>query len=363
MSAEILSPVSQQNLAGQARRLLKTWQEVDLVRRMDTIIINSRGAYADRSEFLAEALRDRIEAEEQRLADEVGKEEDSPRTPAASTPIAASGAHTPHAGSESTMSPLPPDIDFCDWLEGETPTLPLAPGPATNFGLHNRDWPTLLAADWLGRLTSNSGKPLEWSHFTRAVTDWAWEYAAKLQREDLDRPRGAKVAAGFPTNRKKPEATEMRFREHFLGMSNKRGNHGPLFVFRLIGVDDRSVALSEPGIALLDALHAAGAATGPPFSVTAWRAFARHLREHSPQELDNWLRVLAIVAEGPDRETLVNRCNWWKGGAADTNSMSLIARGREWGLVELALDEGRYQLTNAGTNALQAEWEQGAVPV
>jgi hypothetical protein len=364
LSAQPLSPDSQQNLAPQARRLLKTWQEVDLVRRMDTIIINSRGAYADRSEFLAEALRDRIEAEEQRLADEVGKGDDSPGVIAAPTAIDASGVDLPGASGEfDATSTLSPDIDFCDWLEGETPMLPLAPGPATNFGLHNRDWPTLLAADWLGRLTSKSGKPLEWSHFTRAVTDWAWEYAAKLQREDLDRPRGAKVAAGFPTNHKKPEATEMRFREHFLGISNKRGNHGPLFVFRLIGVDDRSVALSKPGIDLLEALHAAGAASGPPFSVTAWRAFVKHLREHSPQELENWLRVLAIVAERPNRETLVNRCDWWKGGAADTNSMSLIARGREWGLVELILDKGHYQLTNAGAKALQAEWEQGAISV
>lgn len=362
MSPRPLNPVVQQDLTRQARRLLKTWQEIDLVRRMDTIIINSRGAYADRSEFLAEALRDRIEAEEQRLTDSENKGPTS--VIAASVARADLGADAAAAndGLDGTAT-LPVDFDFCDWLGGEMPTLPVAPGPPTNFGLHNRDWPTLLAADWLGRLTSKGGKPVEWPHFTIDVINWAWEYAAKLQREDLDRPRGAKIAAGFPTNRKKPEATEMRFREHFLGAFSNRGNHGPLFVFRLIGIDGQCVALSKPGVALLHALHATGAAAGPPFPVTAWRVFAGHLREHSPQELDNWLRVLAIVAERPDRETLVDRCDWWKGTAADTNSMSLIARGREWGLVELSLDKGHYQLTNPGAEALQAEQEQGAIPV
>lgn len=358
VAQESLTPALQEeNLARQSRRLLKTWQDVDLVRRMDKIIISSRGAYADRSEFLAEALRDRIEAEEQGLTNEVGN--DDRLTSLAAGPGALTEIGTDGGAASDGLSF---DVAFGDWLDGEPPTLPLTPGPSTNFGLHNRDWPTLLAADWLGRLTSESGEPLDWPHFTGAVIDWAWEYAARLQREDLDRPRGAKVAAGFPTNRKKPEATEMRFREHFLGTFGKHGNQGPLFIFGLIGIDGERVALSKPGFDLLQALCVAGVSAGPPFPVAAWRVFAAHLREHAPQELDYWLRVLAIVEEGPDRETLVHRCDWWKGAAADTNSMSLIARGREWGLVELTLNGGRYQLTKPGAATLNAEQEQGAVP-
>src|SRR5215216_4616765 len=60
-----MHPVRQQELARDSRRLLKVWQDADLVRRMDAVIIASRGGYADRSEFIAEALSDRIEAEEE----------------------------------------------------------------------------------------------------------------------------------------------------------------------------------------------------------------------------------------------------------------------------------------------------------
>lgn len=357
LAQDPLSPAAREDPARPSRRLLKTWQNVDLVRRMDEIIIASRGAYSDRSEFLAEALRDRIEAEEERLGEEAGN-----GSPWLAVPVEAEGVPpTPSTAantSTNTITSTAPislaaDVAFGDWLGGEHPVLPAASGPATNFGLHNRDYPTLLAADWLGRLTAERREPLRWPEFTRAVTDWAWEFAEQLQKEDLDRPRGAKVAAGFPTNRKKRGATEARFREHFLGTIDKRRNQGPLFVFGLVGLDGERAALSESGVELLRALREAGVGEGPPFSPAAWEAFAAHLRAHAPEEFSTWRRVLAIVAEKPDRDSLVSRCDWWKGAAADTNSMSLIARGREWGLVELALDEGRYCLTETGQAELR----------
>ncbi|MDP8942802.1 MAG: hypothetical protein M3N16_01570 [Actinomycetota bacterium] len=346
-----LRPVAHEELERTARRLLKTWQAADLVRRMDELIIASHGAYADRAEFLAEALRDRIEAEEERIREQGGDGGD---------PVVAVELTEEEAEVAATLSQAPPPtVEFGDWLDGTVPTLPLTMGPGTNFGLHNRDYPTLWAADWLGRLTAEVGAPVPWSRFAASATERAWEFAEKLQTEDLDRPRGAKVAAGFPTNRKKREATDARFREHFLGTIDTRGNRGPLFVFGLVGVDGERAALTEDGVGLLRALTTAGVGQGPPFSPHAWRAFSAHLSEHAREELSTWRRVLAIVAEKPDRRTLVSRCDWWRGAAADTNSMSLIARGREWGLVALALDEGRYQLTDLGAAELRAVQEQG----
>ena len=347
-----LRPVVHEELDRPSRRLLKTWQAADLVRRMDEIIIASRGAYADRAEFLAEALRDRIEAEEEHPRDEAGDGGD-PRLPVDPAEEEAAVAATP-----SSPAP-PPTVEFGDWLDGTVSTLPPTSRPATNYGLHNRDYPTLWAADWLGRLIAEAGEPVPWSRLAASTIERAWEFAEKLQTEDLDRPRGAKVAAGFPTNRKKREATEARFREHFLGTIDRRGNRGPLFVFGLVGVDGERAAVTEVGVELLRELKAAGVGQGPPFSPEAWRAFSAHLSEHAREELSTWRRVLAIVAEKPNRQTLVSRCDWWTGAAADTNSMSLIARGREWGLVELPLDEGRYQLTDLGAAELQAEHEQG----
>jgi hypothetical protein len=368
MAEDALIPVAQENFDRPSRRLLKIWQDARLVRRMDEIIIASRGAYSDRSEFIAEAMRDRIEAEDERLTQGAGNEGDPtpPVSASATRPgICADATAATAAASESDIlggATLPLDVAFCDWLDGEVPTLPLASGPPTNFGLHNRDWPTLLAADWLGRITSERGESLGWTRFTDAVINWSWEYAPKLQKEDLDRPRGTKVAAGFPTNRKKREATEARFREHFLGTIDNRGNRGPLFVFGLVGLDGVGATLSNAGLALLRALHAAGIAGGPPFPPAAWWEFAGHLRAHAPEELASWMRVLAIVAEKPDRETLVGRCNWWKGATADTNSMSLIARAREWALVDPVLDEGHYRLTDLGVETLQAEQAERAIP-
>lgn len=353
-----LRPADREEFARPSRRLLKTWQDAHLVRAMDELIIASRGAYADRSEFLAEALRDRIEAEEERLREQGDNGGDPEAAVAAEVEQTADG-EAPASPAVDALPALSPAVEFGDWLDREVPALPVAPGPAINFGLHNRDYPTLLAADWLGRLSAEVGEPVAWPRFTRAVIEWAWTFAEKLKSEDLDRPRGAKVAAGFPTNRKKREATEARFRDHFLGTIDKRRNHGPLFVFGLVGLDGQRGALSEAGVELLRELREAGVGAGPPFAPTAWQAFASHLRAHAREEFDSWLRVLAIVAEKPDRETLVNRCDWWTGAAADTNSMSLIARGREWGLVELALDEGHYQLTDLGAAEFRAEQERG----
>lgn len=326
-----LYPVRQQELARERRRLLKVWQDAELVRRMDAVIIASRGGYADRSEFIAEALRDRIEAEEEI------------RGLSSATDIEA------EAAALAVQPTATARHRFGDWLGQRVPTLPATSGPATNFGLHNRDFPTVWSADWLGRLTVANAGPVAWTDFLAEISEQAWEFAARLQSVDLSKGTGAKLAAGFPTNRKKAEAATSRFREHAVGSLTAKGVRGPLFVFGLVGTDeDSTVALTDVGVHLLARLFEAGVGDGPPFSAAAWAAFHDHLQLHAPEELAVWTRVLAAAADEPDRATLIGRCGWWSGGTADTNVMGYIARGREWGLVELGMRDGRYALTALG---------------
>jgi hypothetical protein len=307
------------------KRLVKTWLPVDLVRHMDVAIVRSRGSYLDRAEFIAEAIRDRL-AEEEAAAYQAG-----------------------HASVAAP--PPPPAVDgegegsFADWLDA-APTLPPAEGPRENFGLHNRDLPTLWALDWLGRLAARRGAPVNWSEFVAELLPRAWEMGRALAGAD-----GAGTT-GFPTNLKRKEATEQRFAAHAVGQVSARGNSGPLFVFRLVGLDGTRAAPTPAAVELTRALNRTAFEIGAPFAGAAWDAFATHLRAEAPQELDAWLYVLALLADEPTRPELVERCTRWSGSTAATNAMSYVARGREWGLVEPALVDGRYLLTDRGRAAL-----------
>jgi hypothetical protein len=307
------------------KRLVKTWLPVDLVRQMDVAIVRSGGGYLDRAEFIAEAVRDRLAEDE--AADWQVTQAPVPVPP----PIPTAGA-----GGESS---------FADWLDA-APTLPAADGPSENFGLHNRDLPTLWALDWLGRQAARRGEPVVWSEFLADLLPRAWEIGRALVGLEQGR------TSGFPTNLKRKEATEQRFAAHAVGQITARGNAGPLFVFRLVGLDGARGAPTPAAVELMRALTTAGFVVGAPFPAAAWEAFAAHLRAQAPQEIEAWLYVMERIADEPTRPELVQRCTRWSGSAAATNAMSYVARAREWGLVEPALVDGRYLLTDRGRAAL-----------
>lgn len=317
--------------------------DVDLVREMDTVIVES-GAYADRSEFLEEAIRDRVQEERQ------GGD--------GSLPLTVVALPTTPEEEEPPAVPQQPGTHFGEWASGDVPTLPAADGPGSNFGLHNRDLPTLFAVDLLGRSVVAEGGPVDWYAFLRQSAEAAWEQGRALQTRDLADGRSTKSAAGFPTNRQKRDSAERRFLNHFIGAIKPTGRHGPFFTLRLIGTSGEPtgfrVAPTSEAVALVAQLAAAGVREGPPFAAAAWEAFRAHMEKVAPEEIGYWRRVLAALADQPGREELIARCDWWSGSTRDTNVMGYVARGREWGLLVPELIEGRYHLTELG----QAELKQ-----
>lgn len=306
----------------QPTRLVKTWLPLELVRRMDSAILSSRGSFEDRTDFVAEGVRG--------LLDEMRHE--VPTDPGSSQRLLA-------------PSNIAGENVFADWVHETVPTLPPAPGPSTNFGLHNRDFPTIWALDWLGRLVSKESASIPWDRLTIALVPLAWEEAERLRNRSVHRATAIKAEAGFPTQVKKRESAEKRFLSHFAATPQGRG---PWFVFRMIGIEDDRIAPTSAAVRLIGSLKGAGIGEAPPFSPAAWEVFESYLRVEAPEELETWLRVLGVVADVPTRTELAERCSWWSGTQAETNASSYVARGREWGLVEPVLDEGRYELTDLG---------------
>lgn len=330
------------------RRLVKLYLPVETVRKMDAAILRSGGAYFDRAEFVNEALLDRL-AEESHGRVESLPLELKPR------PLT--------AVAESNVEFAPEIVEsiglFGDWLSnGPVPTLPPAPGPEANFGLHNRDYPTIWACDVLGRMTAEAGTPIAWQTFSEQLLRTSWAVGRQLAADDAESGRPVKARVGFPTNTAKKEAAERRFLAHAFGLPTARGNPGPVFVFRWVGVEhaegELRIALTDAGVGAIRALAETGDLR-PPFGEAAWRIFVDHLAEHVPAELKAWLSVLELLRKQPNRTELVNQCSaWWHGTEAATNAMSYVSRGREWGLVEATLrPDNRYALTERGVAELE----------
>lgn len=331
------------------RRLVKLYLPVETVRRMDAAILRSEGAYFDRAEFVNEALIDRLAEESHGTVEPV--------------PLPPERRPTPLAAVPEPKVAFAPDIAASAGLIGEglasvaVPTLPPAAGSEANFGLHNRDYPTIWACDLLGRMTAETGAPIAWETFSERLLQTSWVVGRRLAADDAESGRPVKAGVGFPTNAAKKDAAERRFLAHAFGLPTARGNPGPVFVFRLVGVEradgDARIALTDEGLAVLRAFAETGD-SGPPFGESAWRIFVDHLGEHAAGELKAWLSVLELLREQPNRTELVERCSsWWQGNEAATNAMSYVSRGREWGLVEAKLGpDNRYALTERGTAEL-----------
>jgi len=299
---------------------------------MDDMIRSTRG-YNGREDFVAEAIRDRV-AEERTRPFEAGQ-------PALSVESSA-----PVLTERTAVLAL--------WGGTAVATAPAIRLKEPLLGLHNRDYPTLWATDLLATIVAARGEALSWIHFVARAASAAWTMSEALRETDEGRSEGAvKASVGFPGNLLKRSASEARFTEHMLGRLRQGTAFGPIFAMGLVGISEGPVAdrvaPTKAALALLKALREAGLNPRPPHSPRAWLAFRDHVRAVLPSDLSQWLDVLrAIGARPTSAEIVVAFQDRWPRNAAQTNLNGYVSRGREWGLIEPRLVDGRYQLTPLG---------------
>jgi Arc/MetJ-type ribon-helix-helix transcriptional regulator len=222
------------------------------------------------------------------------------------------------------------------------------------FGLHNRDYPSLWALRQIADLTVLA--PRELDECLRLVTAAAWRYAEKLSA--LDGTSRLKLTALFPTNQAKPQSADDAFRNFAIGGCATTGAGlvatGPLFEWLTCAVvldsnQKVAVGLTDHGYRLLVTLD--GLSLRLPHERTHSEAFFEYLQKFDPADWQGFEFALAIVAGEATRDELVEAFAGKLDDRQDqaaTYAAGYIARAREWGLIEPKQMRGRYALTTFG---------------
>lgn len=321
-------------------RLVKLLLAAELVRDVDRAILAAGGAYQDRSEFIAEAIRDRLT-----------EEEAIRRTPDG---LVAREAHAAELTLPFNLGGSEAMSDLGRWRSGKPTVVPASVSTGVNFGLHNRDLPSLWALDLLANMAVESGSAPGWDQFIDRVRAHSLGLGERLRMQDLSGPTATPAAIGFPKAGPKVVASLDRFVAATIG--SPRRADGPFFVLGLAAlVGDEGERLSPTDAALtgLANLIDAGLGTRLPQPAKATIHWWSFLADTAPAEKDAWHKVLAVIAESPDRDGLMSRFPEWPGQLASTNTSGFISRSREWGLLQPKLVDGRYQLTELGSALAQ----------
>jgi len=335
-----------------APRLVKLILPADIVRQMDRAILASGGAYQDRNEYVAEAIRDRLAEEAALITQPPLVRASEPAAPPArktAEPTTATVDESPRVAFVTLTEPeLDRSVELGRWRVGEPTTVDSRPTDAVNFGLHNRDLPTLWALDRLAVLAVEHRGPVPWDAFVGWIRDEGLHVGGLLRQRDLFRPSGLRAGIGFPKPGPKREASIDRFVAAAVG-SNRRAD-GPFFILALAASTDGNghIAPTAPALRVLSDMIDGGLGVSlpqPPATFERWWAY---LRELAPREHAAWLKVLRVVRDEPTREELTTHFPEWRGNTATTNTVGFISRSREWGLMEPELIEDRYRLTDLG---------------
>jgi len=313
-------------------RLVKLQLPVPLLRAMDGLILASGGRYFDREEFIAEAILDRLAEEGAAPA---------PAAPPVTVPAQELEETFRIGGTWSATAQAPARVQA-----------------GHNFGLHNRDLPTLWA---VGNLVKHSGKPVDWATFTSQLRPTAQAVGAWLRKIDAAEAPPVKASTGFPRGGSKSKSSEDRFLATALGQIRAGEMQGPAFLMSLLAHEpttEGSVTATDAAVILLQDLATAGLSFRLPQPVETTRTWLGHLHKFAPDEHKAWLEVLTAVAKEPTRAELVAEFPQWSGSVADTNCMGYISRSREWGLIEAQLHDNRYRLTDLGHEMIN----QGGIP-
>jgi signal transduction histidine kinase len=246
------------------------------------------------------------------------------------------------------------------WRGKAVAAAPDRPGRGSNFGLHNRDLPTLWALDQLASRVADLGEPVQWKDFIRSLRAQAQIAGEWLRSEDRARPHNLRAATGFPKPGPKASLSEDRFT--MANVAHRASSReGPFQVLGLAAfVDGERIAPTEQGLRLLGRLLDAGLSDKLPHGPEVFWPWWSYLEEAAPAERTAWARVLRGLRTGPTRVELISGFPEWPGTTGETNCMGFVSRSREWGLVQPKLLDGRYLLTALGAALIEQEEARGS---
>jgi hypothetical protein len=344
------------------QRLVRVVLPVDLIQRVDELLLRGVGGYRNRQDF----IRDAVEALVLELSYAPAPEEPAPRQGAPilsdlppeaqqalpeALPPPEVHAHDDHGTLDFSQLPLVPDVKVV-----EAPGAVVVDEPL--FGLHNRDYPSLWLASRLAQAT-RSGLVDDEDFMAQALQE-AWILGEKLQA--LEQRTGTRLSSLFPTNRQKSGRAEEAFRTFAFGQVTRSDAgpraSGPLFTWRIVQVQiaGSHIGLTPQGLRLMRKL--AGLSAMTPHDRTHAEAFLVHLREHAPADWWGFETVLREVSKGATRLGLLQRFRAekprWTEAQVSTNVSGYVARAREWGLLESKQSEGKYLLTEFGRSFVGA---------
>ncbi len=325
-------------------RVLRLALPVGVIRQIDELVLSGTGGFASRSEFILDAVQERL-VEFRSQGVDVGL-----RPSGSAVAEDAAGSVAPLTIGSTALQNVP---------RGAALPAPLAESILDEplFGFHNRDYPSLWALGRIGALASD-GPVLAEEAFASVVAD-AWRFGQLLS--SLGAHSRGLATSLFPTNAEKSKAASSAFRSFALGEYRPSAStptfelRGPLFSWRTLGIEESSagprIAPTDLGWSLLERLS--GLTIEQPHPPESAKVFFDHLRAHAPADWASFDGLLSGVAAGyRSRPVLIEhmRAPWpsWTDNEASTNLAGYVARAREWGLLEAQLREGEYALTVLG---------------
>lgn len=329
-----------------AQRIIRVPLPVDVIRGIDRVVESGIGGFGSRTEFILDAVRERILELRYEEADEPAFAQ-TPRTSAAAAKAAAGRAPAEGLGATALRR-----VDGFVLDSGIDQPLdePL-------FGLHNRDYPSLWALQFLAEATQDA--PISLAQFEVEISRNAWEFGRTLQ--SLERVSGQKLSGLFPTNAEKRGSSEGKFRMFALGdhrrVNGQLRSAGPLYRWQVAGLlqegDDLMVGVTESGRQLLTSLE--GLTAESPHAPQFAEAFLDHLGRHASPDLWGFEHLLGSVASGAStRLELIAAFRAgpyeWTENELSTNVAGYVARAREWGLLTPKQIGRRYGLTEFGAD-------------
>ena len=229
------------------------------------------------------------------------------------------------------------------------------------LGFHNRDYPSIWALSRLARYEQD--EPMLFDEFLDRATQAAWYVGVQAAEHDA-RLGGFKRSALFPTNLAKQQSTERAFQQFAIGgyRRDKLGpvvwTEGPLFAWKAIelhGDEPFEVAISAPGVELLELM--VGLSLQLPHSAEQAGKFLNYLAEYASGDRHGFDCLIAAVGDGADRGAAIRAFTdefpEWSRSRVEAVVQGYVARSREWGLLELKLVSGKYQLTPTGRRLLE----------